>query len=383
MEKLIELYKKDDILVSSTVLSNNKPDYVYIPILENSKILVRRGEAVKIGSPIIKTNNKMINSSVSGTVTSIKKVNTITNHLIDAIEIANDFEEKHVKEIKAKKISSLKKERIQEVLNDFSIEINPHTTLVLNCVDDEPYVLTENFYLFLNTLEYLELLDKLASVYELDQVRIVIKSSSSNNINQLMNYLGMFTNISLNIVPDLYLLEREQFLIRYLSLKEEKTTVIKASDLYHINNILKKNKTISDVLITISGNNIKNPSIVKVRIGEYLKTALNELIKEEANSVYIGNGLMKGKIIDPENLVITKEIKSILIMKKEKTVKEEKCINCGACIDICPVSINPILLEKKEYRERVKEKCISCGLCSYICPAHINFNKKWHGDENE
>jgi len=32
--------------------------------------------------------------------------------------------------------------------------------------------------------------------------------------------------------------------------------------------------------------------------------------------------------------------------------KEEKCLNCGACIDICPVGINPLLLKEKNYKEK-------------------------------
>ena len=43
------------------------------------------------------------------------------------------------------------------------------------------------------------------------------------------------------------------------------------------------------------------------------------------------------------------------ISLREKTYKkEEKCLNCGACIDICPVGINPLLLKEKNYKEKNK-----------------------------
>ena len=95
---------------------------------------------------------------------------------------------------------------------------------------------------------------------------------------------------------------------------------------------------------------------------------------------------MSGKEIDINNLIITSDLTSILVIKKETIEKahrkEGKCLNCGACIDICPVGINPLLLKEKNYKE--KNKCLKCGLCSYICPVYINFNySDIEGDNND
>jgi L-aspartate semialdehyde sulfurtransferase ferredoxin len=45
---------------------------------------------------------------------------------------------------------------------------------------------------------------------------------------------------------------------------------------------------------------------------------------------------------------------------------EELCIDCGACISLCPVKA--IVIEK-DWTVDVKDKeCIGCKLCTYSCP---------------
>ena len=42
----------------------------------------------------------------------------------------------------------------------------------------------------------------------------------------------------------------------------------------------------------------------------------------------------------------------------------EDCINCGICVDSCPVEA--IVQGEKIYE--INENCISCGNCLGICP---------------
>lgn len=50
------------------------------------------------------------------------------------------------------------------------------------------------------------------------------------------------------------------------------------------------------------------------------------------------------------------------VVKKD----EDMCIDCGACVSLCPV--RAIIMED-DWTVEVKDKeCIGCKLCSYSCP---------------
>lgn len=361
MHKLIELKKDETILVSSQIEKYLKPDFVYLPVDKNSKFLVRKEDKVKIGDELVVSG---LTSSASGIVKQIKKLDSL-EEVPYFLEIENDFLETRGKDpVLKKKISK------EDALKIFK-GLDGKKNFVLNAIDDEIYVLTENFYLFLYYDVFLELLDDLNGLFSFDNIYVCVKASSSENINKLMSELGMYPDIELKIVPELYLLGRKEFLLSYLGLSNEDAYVLSASVFNTYYNTLKRGRVTTDKLITISGNGIHNPMVVQVKIGSKLSDVVHELVEMDEDVLFIANGLMAGKDIDLENFIVTPLLHSLLIMKKIEEKKEGKCMNCGACIDICPVGINPMLL----HHEKTRVKCINCGLCSYICPVYIRFRR--------
>jgi Na(+)-translocating NADH:ubiquinone oxidoreductase A subunit len=58
--------------------------------------------------------------------------------------------------------------------------------------------------------------------------------------------------------------------------------------------------------------------------------------------------------------------------------EERPCIQCGYCLEVCPVKIIPTLLDryqKLSINETLMRygifNCIDCNLCSYVCPSKI------------
>ncbi len=384
MEKLIELVKNENIVVSSKIISYDNPDTIYIPIAKQASILIKKNEQIKIGTPLYKTNYYVETSPISGIISGLKAVNTIDG-LKNALEIHNDFQEKKLIKSQVKiNLNNLPKDKLTKLLElQFKINIKNNQDLVLNAIDDEPYVLTENFYLLTYYEEFLDILDKLAKIYNFKNITICVKSSSGENIHKLMECLGMYPNIKLKIVPNLYLLGKDIFLKKYLNLEND-SLIIKASLLYDIYNLIKRNRQKTDKLIIITGDALTTPTIFKVRIGLKLEELLNNYLTITTKDVdFYVNGLMMGKKINIKDFVITEEVESIICMQKRPEEAPKPCINCGICTEICPVNLSPILLKNPTYAKKVQNKCLKCGLCSYICPTHINFNDYLKGGENE
>jgi len=57
----------------------------------------------------------------------------------------------------------------------------------------------------------------------------------------------------------------------------------------------------------------------------------------------------------------------IIVNKKGRVIIEiEKCIDCGACVSLCPT--DALHMDEKELFEYSLEKCIGCLICIDACP---------------
>lgn len=68
-----------------------------------------------------------------------------------------------------------------------------------------------------------------------------------------------------------------------------------------------------------------------------------------------------------EQITQSLKINNVIVNKKGRvTVNDEKCVNCGACISLCPT--NAFYLNEHDRLEFVYNKCIGCLLCIDSCP---------------
>lgn len=405
-----KIINNKNISISEKVKKIEMPDYVYIPLVtynnKKCKFLGKIGNYVYKGEKIAASFDKYdfgIYSSVSGFIRGIEKRKFIDNSLVDMLIIENDFKERE-KEKKGskKKINSYSKQEVVNILKECGIIGMSGTgfptyykygmdlkikKLVVNAVEGESYMTADFTILSTYAREILEAIDALIEIFNIEECIIAVKNYNQKAIDKLREYMGSYTKIKLKTVKDIYPIGYEKSLVKYLYNYNVKVNPIEkgiivnnVSTIFNIYQALKYQKPITERIITISGEGIKKPQNVLVKEGILIKDIIDQIggykFKKGILSV---NGPMIGKALDSDLVPVTKQVFGIVFLKDIKCMEEE-CINCGKCVNICPVRISPIEISKnKKKPEKLNKlrpnKCIGCGLCSYICPSKINLKE--------
>ena len=94
----------------------------------------------------------------------------------------------------------------------------------------------------------------------------------------------------------------------------------------------------------------------------------------------LSGGPMMGQAVSDLGIPIIKGTTAVTVLTPEEANQGEThdCIMCSECINVCPVSLQPILISdayEKGNIDKAKElgamDCIECGNCSFICPSKI------------
>ena len=375
MKTLIKINENPNINMVGKTYEFIDPTKIYIPILTN--ISFHKND-------YIYKNNYYNNyiSSISGYVSGSKKV-YLNKKYVNALEVTNDFKENSKIKRRKKKITNreelidnLKRFSLFDLINKLN---NSKNNLIISCVDEEEYSINEFMRLSNNYDEILITIDFLSKILNIKNITLAIKNTNAKSIKNVKSIIGTFPNIKIILLPDNYLIGLKTNLCEFLNLKEEDSLVLTTNEIFDIYTTSIKFRDITEKYVTISGDALVKSFLINVKLG----TSLNEIIKkyckikEKEYNVYI-NGYLQGICVNKEDVIITKEINTIVINK----IKEEatECINCGACHKICPVSINP---KRCFFNKTINPKCIGCGLCNYICPANIDLKRIVKGDMYE
>lgn len=335
--------------------------------------------------------NVPIISSVSGTVVDIKD---------GYIKIKNDLLEKTEKEIINRDVSKIKKEEFLDIIEKagiigmggagFPTHMKYKTDkvidlLIVNAVECEPYITADYSIMNEKCNELLEGINNIIRINKINNAILAIKKTNVEVIKKFKEIIDKYPKIELRIVRDIYPMGWERTLIKEVTKKEYDILPIELgivvnniSTIFAINNALKHDIPLVERIITITGENVKNPGNVMVKIG----TSVNEILKFMGgildDSVLINGGPMMGVEINKTDY-IKPQMNCILVLPKPKEENIINCLRCGKCVSACPANLAPVLIKECSNKEELIKlqvnKCISCGLCSYICPSRIDLRK--------
>ena len=159
--------------------------------------------------------------------------------------------------------------------------------------------------------------------------------------------------------------------------------IINVSSLAMMAQCLNTGMPLVERIVTVDGPAVEKPMNLIAPIGTRISELLKYTgLKAEPGKIVRG-GPMNGSAICSAEDPIVKVSNAVLVFDEKSAALPEAsaCINCGRCIEHCPIGISVANVDRvmkvKDEERRVKllidtgvRQCVDCACCSYVCPAH-------------
>ena len=374
--------------------------------------VVDRGDKVKVGTLIGEAKGFIsanIHSPVSGTIFKVDAVTDATGYRKNAVIInveGDDREEKIDKSETLVKEIKLSPEEIIQRIKDSGIvgmggaafpthvkymfpEGKTADTLVINGVECEPYLTSDHRVMVERADEVLIGVTIMMKAGKVNRALIGIEANKPDAIKILSEKAKEFQGIEVVPLKVQYPQGAEKQLIKSLLNREIPSGKLPLDVGCIVNNIgtafaiyeaVQKNKPLIERVVTLTGKRLKKGGNFQVRIGTPVKSILEKLGEElpDDTGKLISGGPMMGKAINTLDIPVTKGTSGIVFMDEDESERSDiqNCIRCSKCVSVCPMGLEPYLLEKLGEKEMFEEcekedivDCIECGSCSYTCPS--------------
>lgn len=382
------------------------PKRVYIPVEQHigdaAEVVVSPGETVLLGQKIADIGENLgahVHASVSGKVVSIEKRNQGQGEELTCVVIENDFRD----QLTERQIPELfDRETILEQVSDAGVvglggatfpshvKLDPDEQVelcIFNGAECEPLLMADAA-LMVNHGE--KLLGGIQLVLDAVGARrgvLAIEADKQEALAVMQVFAQSEPRLTVLEVPSIYPQGASEMLIKTVTGKEiplgssardmgilmiNVATTVAVYDALHLDQAL------SHRICSVVGD-VQTPQNILFPMG----TPVHELIEAcggvvgDVSRVIIG-GFMMGKSIDTLEASLTKAANGLIVINREHDQDRmpQPCIACARCVDVCPMRLLPLHLEKaalKEDHDRLKklrvEACINCGCCTSVCPA--------------
>ncbi|HRD82760.1 MAG TPA: electron transport complex subunit RsxC [Saprospiraceae bacterium] len=263
--------------------------------------------------------------------------------------------------------------------------------LIINGIECEPYLTTDHRVMLEQAHDIFTGIRYLLKATGADKCVIGIEANKQDAADHLAGLIPSDLPATVQVVPVKYPQGAEKMLVTAILGREVPSgglpidigaVVINVATTAEIGRLLPHGLGIQERVVTITGPGVKKKGNYLIPIGTPLRYVLEQVEADEnISEVYMG-GPMMGVAVSNLDISITKGTSGIVVFTEEQVKRPDKvypCINCGACVDACPISLTPnklgILAKFEAYDEMAEQynlmDCFECGSCSYVCPSHI------------
>ncbi len=387
-----------------------EPKTVVIPLSMHlgapANAIVQVGDTVKVGQKIAEAAGFIsapVHSSVSGTVVAIEDRPHANRGMCPAIVIESDGKDTLHESVKPNKpLEELTAEEIIEIVKEAGIvgmggagfptyvklkPGKPIDAVLVNACECEPMLTADHRVLLAYADEILYGLKAVMKTVDSPRGVIVIEDNKPDAIELMQAKTADIDNIEVCVAKTKYPQGGEKMLIKRVLDRfvpsgklpaDVGAVVCNVSTVKAISDALQTGMPLIERVTTVTGPYIPNPGNFLVKIG----TNAADLIAacggiQEGDVTVKAGGPMMGFPQKDVNVPIMKGSNGFIAIDTDHTVEQE-CIKCGRCVDVCPMSLQPLYFAKYAKQENwagCKEKnimdCMECRCCETICSSKI------------
>ncbi len=412
------------------IKQTEEPKKVVLPLQQHTGVpgqpLVKVGDEVKVGQKIGEINafiSAPVHSSVSGKVVAIESYPHPVGSMVLSVIIESDQKNTLAEEIKARaNWENISPEEIKKIVREAGVvglggaafpthvKLSPPKekkidALILNGAECEPYLTADYRLMVERAEEIISGMKLLMKALDVERGIIGIEDNKPEAIKIMITQIKKSDSTDYNlrnqglkkicVIPlkTRYPQGSEKHLIKVILGREIPSgglpmdvgvVVNNVGTAYAVYQAVAKSLPLIKRVVTVSGEGIKEPQNLEVKIGTSFQDLINQCgglrddrLNGKIEKIIMG-GPMMGIAQYTTEVPVVKGTTGILVLRDGGVIQPRSCIRCGRCIDVCPVRLMPtmyaLLVEHKKWDEVEKYNildCIECGCCAYICPSRI------------
>jgi len=270
--------------------------------------------------------------------------------------------------------------------------------LIINGVECEPYLTTDHRVMLEQPDDVVTGIRYLLKATGAAHAMVAVEANKLDAARALREALPADLPAAVSVLPVKYPQGAEKMLISALLHREVPSgglpldvgaVVVNVATTAEIGRLLPNGQGIQERVITITGPAVRKKGNYRIPIGTPLRFALDHVgVADDLGQVFLG-GPMMGQSLPSLDIPITKGTSGFVAFRRDQSLgarHEYPCINCGYCVDACPLFLNPARLGVLALNQRFDEMaeyhlmdCFECGSCAYVCPAHIPLVQRFRG----